>query len=325
MFFEGAHDGGACGRRNVRIEYFRGNRRHVQDGLRGADDADAGVVGHFAREQAIGQHAQRVDIRPLAHAAKPRVDLFGRETLERADDRAALGGARGGEARIAQHPRDAQVDDPRAAAFAHEHIAALEVAVDDAGVVGGGQRLSDVADDRDALVHPRPVQRCPVEQRLGAGDEFHGDPCPGTTGKVAQARAKQPRDARVVDGGQRGDLPTEPCRDFGVGSIPKHLDRGAGVGRPRLVDNALPPLAENAAEGPGATHAAGQALDLAGRLGRAAVRFHEFHHGREVRRLRGVLDVGFDPRAALMQRHRQHPPQHPLQPHGSARCRLLCC
>ncbi len=110
---------------------------------------------------------------------------------------------------IAQNPRDAQVDDPGLAVVADQHIAALEVAVNDAGGVRRRQRHSHAGKHVQPRLHRWPVQRCPVEQRLAAGHEVHGDETAAGARHLARPRFNQRRDARVVDGLQRGDFAAE--------------------------------------------------------------------------------------------------------------------
>jgi len=142
-------------------------RRH-RPGVQVLADHGHGVVAHEGR--ATGQHlvehgAQRVEIRARRHASAH--GLLGRHVGGRSHHRSLAG-----DARAVERDREAEVAEPDAAVVAEPDIPGLEIAVDDAVVVGvlegGAQLLADVEDPSDGQAMALGLAELPVE--VSAGD-----------------------------------------------------------------------------------------------------------------------------------------------------------
>ena len=132
-----------------------------------------------AREQFVEHHAEGVDVR-----ARVDVDLVGgllrTHVFERADEAAVRRQQRDIEQSRAERLRDSEVDHRRrgtAVAIAHEDVRRLEIAVQDALLVRG---LDRVADGREQIDARRQVERAFVaiaRDRL-PGHEVHAEERP---------------------------------------------------------------------------------------------------------------------------------------------------
>jgi hypothetical protein len=172
----------------------RGARAALEDL---ADQALAGgrVEGALAIEGLVEGHAERVDVGADVDAAAG--EHLGGDVGEGADHRAGdgdLGGERWGvlevrelrelfgrwgslKIRIAVRggvalADEAEVDEAGAAVVADQDVAGLEVAVDEADGVGGGEALADLAEDADDLA-PAPRRGGEPGVEGGAGDVLH--------------------------------------------------------------------------------------------------------------------------------------------------------
>ena len=137
-------------------------RRLVGDVLHRDRDRRVALERHAAREHLVEHHAERVDVGLRPDAATAR--LLGREVLRGADDRADLGHLR------VAGVGDAEVGDLDAAVVADEHVVRLDVAVDDAVLVGVAQAGEHLHRDRDralgrerALLLDDLLERAPLE------------------------------------------------------------------------------------------------------------------------------------------------------------------
>jgi hypothetical protein len=111
----------------------------------------------------LGRHVHR----RAEDAARDREVL-----VERAVARAARAERHRG---VAGGAREAEVEHARAAVAADEHVVRLEVAVDDAGVVGGGEAAARPEEQRDDVA-PRARPGGEPLLELDAVDELHRDP-----------------------------------------------------------------------------------------------------------------------------------------------------
>ena len=120
-----------------RREWCRSQQEVGPDGFVWATDAPGQLVG----EQPVDEHTQGVDVRGSGDVAAE--EPFGCDVGRRAEDRAVIveiGRARSG--------GDAEVDDLRAVGGEH-HVGRLDVTVDQAVVVQGGERAGDLGADGD--------------------------------------------------------------------------------------------------------------------------------------------------------------------------------
>ena len=123
-----------------------------------ADDVGGG--GAFERrlpcEHLVEEHAEREQIGAGVEIAAAR--LFGRHVVERAHDDAVLGldelrrSSLEAAERRAHQLGEPEVQDLHVAVGADHHVLGLEVAMDDAGVVRGRDRLRDLDGDVERLV-----------------------------------------------------------------------------------------------------------------------------------------------------------------------------
>lgn len=169
-----------------------------------------------AREHAVDDRAQRVDIGGgVARLAAP---LLGRPVAGRAD-----GCPGGSEIEIVQRlgarverqrldpPRDAPVDDDDAAVALDQHVAGLEVAMDDAPAMDLVHDLGDIGDDRErCFARGRRVLQALLEG-LAVHEAGH---------EVRQAAAQR---AELVDRRQR--LVRQRRQDRGLAPEPLLDDR----------------------------------------------------------------------------------------------------
>jgi len=128
-------------------------------------------VGVLAREgrdpgqRLVEDAAERVDVGGRSH--RPSTPLLGRHVLGGADHRVAAGGTA-----VPQRLGETEVGEEGALSL-YEDVVRLDVAVDDAGGVGGVERFSDLAEQGD---RPSRLQRpVAVDQlaQVAAGDQAH--------------------------------------------------------------------------------------------------------------------------------------------------------
>ena len=131
-----------------------------------------------AREHLVENRAEGKDV--AARVGRPAAHLLGRHVAERAHDDAGLG-ARGGRRQIGlrarsfadlRQLREAEVEDLDAPVLRDEEVLGLQVAVDDALLVRGGEAVRDLHRVVDGLARRQPAtgehraQRLALEQLL---------------------------------------------------------------------------------------------------------------------------------------------------------------
>ena len=243
------------GGRDLRVQ-TRGRHRRLRDN--GVQDADlrVGAEGVLPGGQLVQHQAERKDVGGGVHRFGPR--LLRRHVEQCADPgarvrtaaarRGALGSAGGkaaGQAEV-EHLHDAVV--------AHHEVRGLDVAMDDAGGMGGRQRLGRLPEQPGQFFHGPAL----ADQRLQGPpfDQLHAEkgPAGGLPGVIDRA------DVRVVQGAGGAGLAAEARQPYGVpGTLLGQELQGDGP-----VEAVLPGLVHH----PHAA-AAEQAQDLvAGDLGR---------------------------------------------------------
>ena len=246
----------------------RTQARDPKTGPRGffvLDDPDQFGVGGFpqrvaverqhADEQLVENHTQGVDVGGRVDVEAARVGLFRAHVLGRADEHAVpredglLGQP------LVRRLRNPEVDDLRdraAVLDGHEHVRRLEVAMDDALLVGVLDGLADRDEQREPFAGGQPVAIAVVGDR-NAGHVLHHEVRPALVGR---ARVEHPGDVRV--GHHREGLPlgVEPGHHLaGVHPDLDHLQGDLAADRVllfRKVDHAHPALTEDGQDPVGA-------------------------------------------------------------------------
>jgi len=167
----------------------------------------------LAGQHRVHQRAQRVDVR--AGVDLVAADLLGRHEVGRADDLGLVGrparrlvaGAELGQAEV-EHLGEVAA----AGGAGDQHVLGLEVAVDDAEVVGLDQRAADLEEQRrGARPRHRPVA-ADERPEVGAADVLHD--------QVQRARHRAEVEdldgVRVVQARHRRGLALEPAHDLGI-------------------------------------------------------------------------------------------------------------
>jgi hypothetical protein len=226
---EQRHDRYRCRGRQRRP--VRCAREHGSQGV-----ADRLAAEERAARQHLVEHApERPDVGALVHGAAAR--LFGRHVRGGAEDhpvrrhrRGARDGGRVGERRRAlpagcprggggiERLRQPEIQHLHGAVGPHLDVRGLEVAVDDAGVVGGFERFGDLPRDRQRLVGRHRTARDALSEIL-AVDELHDDRAGRRLGRTSLARlfdAVHLRDVGVIEGGERLRLSVEARQPLGV-------------------------------------------------------------------------------------------------------------
>ena len=219
-----------AGRRYVAVEAGMSDRQRAVAPERGC-----------AGQQFEGHDAQGVDV--AARSGGGADDLFGGEVGGRAEDHAG-----GRDARLGDRPHQSEVDQFHLTVIGDQHVLGFEVAMHQAGPVGGAQAAQHRAEDG---YHRVRRHRAPFPQQLPQGaalDQLHH--------QIGICRVVVP----VVDGDQpgvpeprhRAGLPPEPGQELVVTGVARihdlqrdrpfqpgvepPVDRGHAAGRDLAVD-----------------------------------------------------------------------------------------
>ena len=138
--------------------------------------------------QRVHHRAQTVQIGPRVH--RPPVGLLGGHVFRRPQH---VAGAR--EPAVAEEPGDAEIGELDAAVGRQQQIARLDVAVDDAAIVGVAQRPAGIDADLGHLAPIEPPSPPQFLLQAAADDQFHGV----EQLAVLFAEAEQPHDVGVVE------------------------------------------------------------------------------------------------------------------------------
>jgi hypothetical protein len=167
--------------------------------------------------------------------------------------------------KLGQELGDAEVEDDDAAVAREEEVVRLEIAVDDALGVGGGEGVEELAGDGDGVGRLEPAESGQQGRERLAGEELHDDrrPAVGEAGQVEDAH-----DALVADPVDHAGLGEEALDQVGaVGAVAReHLDGDAAAdGRvDAQVDAAHAAGAEERGDPVGADHLAEQRVAVVG-------------------------------------------------------------
>ncbi len=146
---------------------------------------------------------------------------------------------------------DAKVDDLGGVVFHHENVAGLEIAMNEAALVG---RLQSAAGLHQDLY--RPIHREPLAGALDeviesvAGKERHNEIWLAPAVLLELADVEDVNDVGMAEAGQHGPLFREQLDGGGVGDVAHGLERHIALGHviPGAIDDAHPPLAERGAD-----------------------------------------------------------------------------
>ena len=182
---------------------------------------DIGEAGAAERRPA-GQHlvqddAEGVEVRARVDLAPQR--LLGRHVLAGAEHAAGLG-----QARLLERAGDAEVGHADAPVVADQDVAGLQVAVDAAAGVGGGEAVRDLDRDRQGVGDRR---SCPPAAAAPAGRCRRSARTPGTAGRPSRPgrAARRCSGSRCPRAPAPRDRSARPSRE----SRPR---RGAGASPP---------------------------------------------------------------------------------------------
>ena len=141
-------------------------RLHPHQQLR---DRGVAVEGHRAGDHLVEDQTERVEIDAMVHLSARH--LFRRHVARRAEQLAAARhvGGRG------QRLRQAEVRDVRRARVIDQDVVRLQVAVDDAFGVRGGERVGDLPRDRDGALDRQPAFAAQDAVQILAVHEGHRD------------------------------------------------------------------------------------------------------------------------------------------------------
>ena len=170
-----------------------------------------GVERRRARQQLVEDHAQRIDVGPGVDVHRRRIGLLGRHVRRRADDRPGVAQALVGEVEF-RRLGDAEVDDlgrGPAVDLGDQHVARLQVAVDDPLLVGVLHGLADRDEQLQPGPHREPLPVAVVGDRLALDQLHHEERLVGLGG----AAVEDAGDVGVVHQGQRLPLGVEPGQD----------------------------------------------------------------------------------------------------------------
>ncbi len=239
----------AIDERGQRRRHLRGDLRERRVGLGAGVDHDRArglaVEGRTAGQRLVEHHAERPHVGRGAHALGAH-RLLGRHVVRRPHGDAGVGDV---VVRAVEIARDAEVEDlddlAPVALLRHEDVLGLEVAVDDALLVRGRQRLEDALEvveheiERDAALGQAIAQRLAVEQ-------LHRHEEQAVLG--VEARVVDLDDAVVADLRRRAHLAQEalPRRLVLADVREEDLERDALLAEVvrRLVDLAHPALGD---------------------------------------------------------------------------------
>ncbi len=189
-------------------------------------DFEGGAAGkrRTAGDQLVQQDACAVDVD--GGGLRAALGGLGRDIRGRADELMGAGQARGvGEA------GDAEVGEHRvhlAAVLLEQDVGGLQVAVDDAVGVAGGQRVGDLRGEQGCGDRGEGTVLAQVAVQVGAVDQVHDQGQQLTL----DDQVTDPDDVRVGQAEQDGPLPEEPHDDVGVAGqlLLEDLDRDGLAG-----------------------------------------------------------------------------------------------
>ena len=139
----------------------------------------------------------------------PAGDLFGADVLGGPEDHA---GRRDPDRRVGC-TRDPEVDHPHVPVPVDEDVGRLDVAMDDAALVGGLQRTGHVDDDAERDVERQTAVALEDALQILPVDELHDD----EVDALVRAGVVDRRDIRVVKRGRGTSLLAEPRNELGIG------------------------------------------------------------------------------------------------------------
>jgi hypothetical protein len=222
VLVEGAFDDVPQHGRKRRQE-LEDRRRRIGDVLEQHLGDRLGVDGQVTGEHLVHDDAQGIDVRGGADHGAGAAGLFRAHVRRRAHDQT------GGRLVLAAHGRIEQfghaevedLDDRARGAFDDEDVVRLEIAVDDAGVVGGVEGRGDLPHQFDGVVDADGAAGFHVTGELDAFEELH-DQVEPAVGELAEVEHLD--DVRIVDLVDGLGFGHEAVGHLGVGRERGHQD-----------------------------------------------------------------------------------------------------
>ena len=181
-------------------------------------------MGSSPGQHFVEHHAQGVNVRALVHVLRV-LQLFGRHVVRRADGQAA-GRQRDLVLGLAEQLGDAEVGDLHPALRVEQDVLRLDVAVQDAFVVGELERLANLRHEHHRLLRGEPARLHRLAQ-VYAVHELHQQ----VEEPAGLAEVMDGDDVRVVQPRQHAGLAVESLGEGGVGGqrLRQELERDEAV------------------------------------------------------------------------------------------------
>ena len=204
-------------------------------------------IGVLAGEQFVEHDAQRIHVGPHVQLIRIGVELFRAHVLKRADELAHVGvQACQGHVGVGASC-DPEIDHLGLAAGIDEHVARLQITMDDASLVTVGHRQTDLPKEIQSLVRGELVRLRIGHDRCGMRDELHHEIGFLPACRIVDADGVDLGDAGVSQAAEYPRLVLEPLEQRARRDTrPHHFDghRAIRMLLPALVDTPHAPLGD---------------------------------------------------------------------------------
>ena len=158
-----------------------------------------------AGQQFVTDRAQGIHVAARIGVARIALELLGAHVRQGAHHLPDLGHLA---ADFPVQAGDAEVQDLRLPVFVHQHIGRLEVAVDDAALVGEVHRMRQLRQQADARAQVG-LLALQVVAQIGPAHDFQREPRGRNAADAVLARGVQADDARMFELAENRDLTAE--------------------------------------------------------------------------------------------------------------------